>query len=130
MQKIKYLFLILSFIISTNISANKDKVTKPKTDCAAKNDAKENKEVKEILKHFSIVIQNFCKIIMDPNNPINVTEAIAAMLAQMIKIASTMKRSISMEPITQEEIIQLINSMDTESKAKLIQMCHDLSFIK
>lgn len=108
MKKIFLAILILTF----NIKSEEEVIRAPKQDFQDEKDP----ATAEILQTFAGVVVNFGKVVADPNNPQNVAEKVANMVAGMINIASIMTKS----PILKEKgIKQILDSMDPKIIAEL-----------
>ena len=118
MQKLK-ISLLFIFFTSQNLFPENVKEKVNNQTCENK---KDDETTKEIINSFAIVIKNFGKIIIDPNNTVNVTESLADMIAQMLNIvAAVTKNSTRKYPITKDNIIELLNSMN---------MIHEINYCK
>lgn len=109
MKRIFLIILILTFVVKCEeevIRAPKQSYQEDEKDPATA----------EILQTFAGVVVNFGKVVADPNNPQNVAEKVANMVADMIKIASIMTKS----PLLKANgIKQVLDSIDPKIIAEL-----------
>ncbi len=103
------------FILTFNLEAEEEVIRAPKPQPNCQEDEKDPATA-EILQTFAGVVVNFGKVVADPNNPQNVAEKVANMVAGMINIASIMTKS----PILKEHgIKQVLDSIDPKIIAEL-----------
>lgn len=84
---------------------------------------KEDKgDTNEILAHFTNVVGNFGKLVINPNDPTNVAQSLTSMIGGMLNIFSKATRNKSTNA---KESERFFNALDEETKKLLVQICVD-----